>query len=280
MTSSVHTASWWRKLYCITLSNPLPSPPREHAARSSSATGPPRSSVRVTPAGHEVLARQQALQAQLPACLPIRQQAGPVRAAAPRDRKHGLRLVPKPGPSLALEIQIQIQIQIQIPKPGPSLALEIQIQIQIQIPKPGPSLALGRRALERAPDASPQWRYVPNSQAPRRADRARPRARVPRAAPPRSQLPGRRPDRLERCHEQPDAPLPARRPHAPIPRRELAGARAPDERGNREVIRGHQEVIREPDGARAPSRPLPARSARAPYRAPPGGPPPRRRAAR
>ena len=227
-------------MYCITLSNPLPSPPREHAARSSSATGPPRSSVRVTPAGHEVLARLQALQAQLPACLPIRQQAGPVRAAAPRDRKHGLSLVPKPGPSLAL----------------------------------------GRRALERAPDASPQWRYVPNSQAPRRADRARPRARVPRAAPPRSQLPGRRPDRLERSHEQPDAPLPARRPHAPIPRRELAGAREPDERGNREVIRGHQEVIREPDGARAPSRPLPARYARAPYRAPPGGPPPRRRAAR
>ena len=218
MTSSVHTASWWRKLYCITLSNPLPSPPREHAARSSSATGPPRSSVRVTPAGHEVLARLQALQAHLPACLPIRQQAGPVRAAAPRDRKHGLRLVPKPGPSLALEIQIQIQIQI---------------------PKPGPYLALGRRALERAPDASPQWRYVPNSQAPRRADRARPRARVPRAAPPRSQLPGRRPDRLERCHEQPDAPLPARRPHAPTPRRELAGAHAPDERGSREVIRGN-----------------------------------------
>ena len=240
MTSSVHTASWWRKLYCITLSNPLPSPPREHAARSSSATGPPRSSVRVTPAGHEVLARLQALQAHLPACLPIRQQAGPVRAAAPRDRKHGLRLVPKPGPSLAL----------------------------------------GRRALERAPDASPQWRYVPNSQAPRRADRARPRARVPRAAPPRSQLPGRRPDRLERCHEQPDAPLPARRPHAPTPRRELAGAHAPDEKGNREVIRGNQEVIREPAGARAPSRPLPARSARAPSRAPPGGPPPRRRAAR
>ena len=240
MTSSVHTASWWRKLYCITLSNPLPSPPREHAARSSSATGPPRSSVRVTPAGHEVLARLQALQAHLPACLPIRQQAGPVRAAAPRDRKHGLRLVPKPSPSLAL----------------------------------------GRRALERAPDASPQWRYVPNSQAPRRADRARPRARVPRAAPPRSQPPGRRPDRLERSHEQPDAPLPARRPQAPTPRRELAGARAPDERGNREVIRGNQEVIREPAGARAPSRPLPARSARAPSRAPPGGPPPRRRAAR
>jgi hypothetical protein len=261
MTSSVHTASWWRKLYCIKLSNPLPSPPREHAARSSSATGPPLSSVRVTPAAHEVLARLQALQAQLPACLPIRQQAGPVRAAAPRDRKHGLSLVPKPGPSLALEIQIQIQIQIQIPKPGPSLAL-------------------GRRALERAPDASPQWRYVPNSQAPRRADRARPRARVPRAAPPRSQPPGRRPDRLERSREQPDAPLPARRPHAPTPRRELAGARAPDERGNREVFRGNQEVIREPAGARAPSRQLPARSARAPSRAPPGGPPPRRRAAR
>ena len=227
-------------MYCITLSNPLPSPPREHAARSSSATGPPLSSVRVTPAAHEVLARLQALQAQLPACLPIRQQAGPVRAAAPRDRKHGLSLVPKPGPSLAL----------------------------------------GRRALERAPDASPQWRYVPNSQALRRADRARPRARVPRAAPPRSQLPGRRPDRLEHCLEQPDAPLPARRPHSPTPRRVLAGARAPDERGNREVIRGNQEVIREPAGARAPSRQLPARSARAPSRAPPGGPPPRRRAAR
>ena len=68
---------------------------------------------------------------------------------------------------------------------------------------------------------------------------------------------------------------------------------APDERGNR-------EVIREPAGARAPSRELhdeggnqhaitqggapsrelPARSARAPSQAPPGGPTPRRRAAR